>query len=81
MLQEFLYPENIEKKKGYYGFPIFTTSQFTINGTDFGSKDLYFINMTNELHDIDGVIGMDFIKKQVMYIDFSKEIIYIQHSD
>lgn len=78
MLHEFLYPQNTEKKASCYGFPVFTSSEFSMSGTDFGNQDLYFLTMTKELHDIDGLIGMDFIKNHVMYLDFSANVLYIQ---
>ncbi len=77
-MHESLYPKDIEKKMSPYGIPQCMTSQFTINKTNFGSKDLYFLKMTEELRDIDGFLGMDFIKKHVIYINFSKNILYIK---
>jgi hypothetical protein len=77
-LHNFLYPKDVEKKMSRYGLPLFTTSQFTMNETNFGSKEIYFLNMAEELNDIDGLLGMDFIKKHVMYIDFQKQCLYIK---
>jgi hypothetical protein len=34
--------------------------------------------MTEELNDIDGFLGMDFISEHIMYIDFEKRYIYIE---
>lgn len=78
MLHDFLYPEILEKKFDRHGFPIYKSDKFIINKRDFGSKELYFLKMTEELNDIDGFLGMDFIKKHVMYIDFEKQYIYIK---
>ena len=78
MLHEFLYPQKGEKIVDSSGFAFLTSSKFVINNHDFGSKGLYFLNMTEELNVIDGALGMDFISKHVMYIDFSKKVLYIQ---
>ena len=78
MLHGFLSPQNIEEDAYSYGFPTFKSTHFTMNGIDFGSQTFYFIDMTEALNDIDGFLGMDFIKKHVMYIDFLRKILYIQ---
>ncbi|MCB1107801.1 MAG: hypothetical protein KDK76_06875 [Chlamydiia bacterium] len=78
MLHEYLYPKDLEKKISRYGFPMFTSSQFKMNGIDFGDQMFYFIDITKELSEFDGFLGMDFIKNHVMYIDFAKKLLYIQ---
>lgn len=59
------------------GLPVFNTSRFAIGNTDFGSTNLYLLEITPELHEIDGVLGMDFLKQHTIYIDFSNRLIYI----
>jgi hypothetical protein len=81
MVHDFLYPKNLEEKNHRYGFPWLTSTHFTMNGTNFGSQDLYFLSMTRELNDLDGILGMDFIEKHVIYIDFSKKLLYIRNAD
>lgn len=78
MLREQLYPLGIEKTFDYRGFPTLTSKTFSIGDRDFGSKDLYFLNMAKELQEFDGALGMDFIRDHVIYVDFSKNEIYIQ---
>ena len=78
MLNKALYPKNGEERKDFRGFPTLKTNKFSMKGIDFGSKDLYFLDMEEDLRDIDGFLGMDFIRSHVMYIDFSKQMIYIQ---
>jgi len=60
-----------------YTLPIFTTRKFVIGDKDFGVFDLFLLNITSELNELDGTLGMDFIKSHVMYIDFPAKIVYI----
>lgn len=78
ILHGFLSPQNIEEDADSYGFPTFESTYFTMNGIDFGRQAFYFIDITEALSDIDGFLGMDFIKKHVIYIDFSRKVLYIQ---
>ncbi|MCB1116274.1 MAG: hypothetical protein KDK71_07385 [Chlamydiia bacterium] len=78
ILHEYLFPEGIEKKVSPYGFPEIVSSTFDMGPAHFGEQRFYFMPMGEELKDIDGFIGMDFIKKHVMYIDFDHKVLYIQ---
>lgn len=60
-----------------HGFSTYTTSKLSIGNADFGSKDLFLYDITSELHEIDGVLGMDFLKDHVIYIDYQEKMIYI----
>lgn len=74
----FLSNDTSENKK--YGLPIVTTSTFEIAGKDFGTMDLYLQNITPELSEIDGILGMDFLKTHVVYIDYQDKIVYVRDS-
>ena len=78
MLHDFLYPYGETVRLDYRDIPIFSSRKFIIGNKDFGRKNLYFLKMQDRLYDIDGFLGMDFIKDHVIYIDFSKSEIYIQ---
>ncbi len=78
VIHEYLYPADTDKIFDYRGLPIFSSEKFCIKDRDFGPIDLYFLKMTEKLYDIDGLLGMDFIKEHVIYVDFSKNKIYIQ---
>jgi len=78
VLHEFLYPQKAEKIVDYRGLAFLTSSKFVINNHNFGSRALYFLKMTEELNVIDGILGMDFISRHVMYIDYSKKVLYFQ---
>lgn len=56
------------------------TSKFVINGTDFGSRELYLLDISQEFNEIDGLLGMDFLKDHLVYLDFNKKTAYIGKS-
>lgn len=64
----------IEKK---YGIPIYKNKKFQIQDKDFGPFDLFFIDITTELSEIDGFLGMDFLKHHTIYIDFPNKVAYL----
>ncbi|MBF5058807.1 hypothetical protein [Candidatus Neptunochlamydia vexilliferae] len=78
MLHEHEYPSDREKETSYQGFLCLDSNHFAINGVDFGKKKLYFLKLSEKLREIDGFLGMDFIKHHVMYIDFPNKLLYIQ---
>ena len=59
------------------GFFAFTTSKFSIGDANFGEKRLLLYNITSELHEIDGFLGMDFLEHHVIYIDYQNKILYL----
>ena len=61
------------------GFSIFSSRKFSIGDNDFGSKNLFLYDFTPELLDIDGVLGMDFLKNHTIYIDYENKMIYIEN--
>ncbi|MES2344658.1 MAG: hypothetical protein V4494_01785 [Chlamydiota bacterium] len=69
--------EGTDACKSQYGMPIFTSEKFVIAGKDFGRSDLYLYDITSELHEIDGVLGMNFLEGRILYIDYPNKMIYI----
>ncbi len=63
-----------------YGLLTFKTKKLVLEGLDYGELDLHRIQMAAALNDIDGILGMDFLKKHVMYIDFKSNALYLKHS-
>ena len=63
-----------------HGLPVYATSKFQIGNKDFGNTNLYLFDMTPELNEIDGVLGMDFLKNHVVYIDYKNKVVYIGDS-
>lgn len=55
----------------------FQTSQFVMNGVDFGPRKIYLLNITPLFEGIDGFLGMDFLNEHVVYLDFTKQVAYI----
>ncbi len=60
-----------------FGLPIYSTSKFSIGDYDFGLTDLHVMDFFT-MDIIDAVLGMDFLKKHVVYVDFENKYLYIQ---
>lgn len=54
------------------------TEHLQIGNRDFGSQDLYLLDIASELTEIDGILGMDFIQDHLIYIDQQEQTIYIK---
>lgn len=72
--------KNSSGENNKYGIPFITSSIFEIAGKDFGNMNLYLQNITPELSEIDGILGMDFLKNHVVYIDYKDKVLYIGDS-
>ncbi|MBX9745076.1 MAG: hypothetical protein K2X08_07710 [Chlamydiales bacterium] len=55
-----------------------TSSSFTINKQNFGPMTFKSLEISDDLHEIDGFIGMDFLQNHSLYLDYSKKIAYIE---
>lgn len=77
MMHKYLFPKGSSQAKKKYNLPVISSEHFSIGGKEYGSKEIYFLEMAKDLQVFDGVLGMDFISKHVMYIDFSELQIYI----
>ncbi len=60
-----------------HGILYFTTSKFAIGGKDFGNMRLHQFESFSDSWDVDGVLGMDFLKNHVIIIDFRSKVVYI----
>jgi hypothetical protein len=63
-----------------HGYSFFTSTKFLICDVDFGPNDLLLFDITPELDELDGFLGMDFLKKHIIYIDYVEKFIYIEKS-
>lgn len=72
--------QNYESDRYECGLPCVKTSKFQIGGRDFGSMELHPFEVTPELHEMDGLLGMDFLKNHVVYVDYQDKVIYIGDS-
>ena len=59
------------------GLKAFSSAKFSIFDKDFGPKDIFPLNIAPTLKS-DGVLGMDFLKDHVIYIDYANELLYMQ---
>ncbi len=77
-LKDSMLPKDGEVSIGYHGLSSINSNRFAIGGTEFGPQNLTFLKMADKLGELHGLLGMDFIQNHVIYIDFSKKVLYIQ---
>jgi hypothetical protein len=58
-------------------FP-FISSRFALKGCHFGNITFESIDLPEGLEEIDGFIGMDFLKEHAIYLDYTLKIAYIE---
>ena len=66
-----------ESQQDFRELKYLTTSQFIIGGKDFGPMALYLLDITPEMKEIDGILGMTFLNDHIVYIDFRKKMLYL----
>ena len=54
-----------------------TTSKFKIGEVDLGNMSLDTVNISPSLNDIDGYLGVDFFKRNIIFLDFQKSKAFI----
>lgn len=59
----------------------FVSSIFSIGTREFGNTLIQPFELFDDLQDTDGFIGMDFLKKHAIYLDYSNKIAYIEPPD
>jgi hypothetical protein len=69
--------ENPMLKKDERGMHFVSTGSFILGGKNFGIFNLYPFQLGAGIQEIDGILGMDFLKNQVLYIDYPNKIFYI----
>lgn len=69
-------PKNNGSKDSTKGIPLFSSSKFSISGVNFGPKEFGLIQLSDEYKEIDGLLGMDFLKEHFVYLDFKKNRAY-----
>lgn len=55
-----------------------TLEKFEIGNRDFKNQNIYAFNLSEELTLFDGVLGMDFLKQHMLYLDRENSAIYIK---
>jgi hypothetical protein len=56
----------------------FISDRLAANECDFGSWEFKVIDIASEMNDIDGILGIDFFKRNIIGFDFDNQITYIQ---
>ncbi len=77
IIRSSLIPDSAACLKNEHGLPYYVSSQLIIGGKEFGPINLYLIEISDELDDIDGILGIDFLEKQMLFLDFSNKVVYI----
>ena len=62
------------------GLQRYKSSKFLLGGKDFGETNLTLSEISPVLGTFDGIIGMEFLKEHVVYLDFKKKIAYVGKS-
>lgn len=76
-LIRYSFAKEVEYKNDSHGLHYVISSRFVIENKNFGNVNLYLYDISPELNEIDGVLGMDFLVKHVLYIDYRNKFIYI----
>lgn len=63
-----------------HGFPMLTSQKFIIGGYNFGDQNLHFFSISDDpkLSHLVGLLGMDFFKAHILYLDFQNSTLYIK---
>ncbi len=69
--------KNYECPNGKPGLPLFTSSRFVLQNENLGKMNFYLYDICSELSDIDGFLGISFLKDHLVYIDFENKYVYI----
>jgi hypothetical protein len=59
------------------GIPIWYSKKLVLGGRDFGEKRFGLFKIASVMAQIDGILGMDFIKEHLVYIDMKQQVAYI----
>ena len=54
------------------------SEKFMIGGFDFTNKNLFLFDISEELTFFDGILGMDFLEKHILYLDRKNSTMYIK---
>ena len=66
-------------RKSEQGPACFTSTTFLIGGNEFGRQNLYSLPISNDdFSSIDGILGLDFLSKHIVYLDFDNQQAYIE---
>ncbi len=61
-----------------YGMKTIVSSKFALDDEEFGPKRLYLFDITSEVSEIDGILGMDFLSEHRIVLDLPHQMAYIE---
>lgn len=56
---------------------VFTSQKFGFGDIDFGKKEFFLFEFTSILNDVDGILGVDFFKHHIIYLDYKNKKVLI----
>lgn len=74
-------PEDAVSKEWGPDVLAYYSSQFLIEGKDFGEQSFLIFPFSPEFTEIDGVLGMDFFKKHVVHLDFANRVAHFGNAE
>jgi hypothetical protein len=72
--------KNLIFQNDFRGLSFCTISRFAFEGKSFGKLNLYPFDVAPQFQEMDGILGMDFLKNHIIYIDYKEKIIYIENN-
>jgi hypothetical protein len=63
-----------------FGLPFVDSDKFEVADKNFGGIYLHLQDITPELTEIDGILGTDFLRQHVVYLDRQNKLIYLKES-
>ncbi len=70
--------DEMYQKKDQRGLPFVISSYLKLSRTDFGELNFYLCDLDRR-DEIEGILGMDFLKRHIIYIDYPNKVLYIEN--
>lgn len=64
--------------QSFYHLPLWQSKKFILGDFDFGPKDFYLFEISSLVTNMDGILGMDFLKEHAVYLDIGRSVAYIE---
>jgi hypothetical protein len=61
-----------------YGYLKFHSNKLLLGEKDFGELSFFPIDLPPEFAEVDGFLGMDFLRTHIVYVDYSNKLLYVQ---
>ena len=71
--------KEFSQKTDRRGLSFITSSYLKFSENNFGEIDFYLLDLDPGFAEIDGVLGMNFLEKYIIYIDYPNKFLYIEN--